>query len=301
MSRLPWFRFFDDYFTSPSHAGLSGRDLWIGAVIMSFVRSTCDHLGELQPWALLPTGKPITIAGIANKARESVADVDASILALLDTGTFTRREDGALGMPKFPEKQRGESTERAARSKAKKAATAFAPVLELAPASVSDLAPPIKFRTGHVTVASAPAPGVVARMTAITDITEKLQYGWNNHGPLAPKGLPSLTVYRPGLSSLLEDGMTPAAILEAVEQVAELVEADVLDAEDWAPSKVFSAYLGGFRLKYAKWKKERERKANALAPTPDEPSAPPMDFDSLAAGAAAQARKLKGGNDPCTS
>lgn len=245
MRRMPWFRVYDEYFTSPSHADLTGRDLWVGTVIMSLVRSSCDHLGELQPWALLPTGKPISVAGIAHKAREPIANVEKSIAALLDTGTFSRREDGAIGMPAFAEKQRGESTQRSAECRARQAEAAPLPIR----------------------LASEPTTEQRRVLSEIEALRQGLTYGHNGAPPPKPLGLPALRLYLKGVTPLLESGMTAAQLLEGAAKVAELVEAGELPKTDWTSTKVFSAWLDGMLVKHAVWVEARERKARAIAGT----------------------------------
>lgn len=300
MKRLPWLKLYDDYVSSPSHADLDPHAFAMGIGVMLLVRSTCDALDELQPWALLPTGKPVTAAGIGLKMHEpDVAKVERSLLALLDTGTFVRREDGAYGMPGFADKQRGESTERAAKSKALKAAAATdATVVQIAASATSTR--PAERRVVPVLVASTPDPAAAARATAIVDLTEKLAYGWDNRPPPTPKGLPRLRAHRSGLDGLLATGMTPAEILEAVVGVAELVEFGELPPTDWTGTKVFSGWLDGMRIKHAEWSRAKARKVAALAAVPDAESAPPMDFEAIERAAAAEVARMKG-QQPCTS
>lgn len=284
--RLPWFKVYDDYFTSPSHAELDGDALLVGIAIMAFIRATCDALGELQPWALLPTGKPVTSTGFATKARKTVEVIERSVSVLLDTGTFIRREDGAIGMPNFEPRQQADSTPRSQKSRALRRSDGAPPSATPTPARSS------------IAVPSSVTPGAITRAAELELLREKLTYGWGGHPPPQPKGLPTLRLHLKGIEPLLESGMTAAQILSAVDQVAELVDAGELPVEDWTSTKVFSGWLDSMRVAHAKW--SRKRKSRPTAEAAHESDAPPMDPAALEAAASKQLKKLQG-DKPCST
>lgn len=281
--RMPWFKAYDDLWTSPSHAELDGDALYVGLVLMSFVRAACDALGDWTPWATLPSGAPVSTTAIARKARKTVEIVEDALRGLVEAGTVEQRGDGAWGLPKFQQHQQGESTPRAKKSKAKKAAATI----------VADVLP--------MPAANAPTRGGVAqRMTEIATLVEKLSYGWNDHPPPTPKGMTRLFAYKQGLEKLLDGGLTIAEILEAVDRVAEIVEAGELPEIEWTPTRVFSGYLGEMLAKHSKWKRSLARRAEQHADA-HVPEVPAIDFDDLASKAAAAAAKYQKGGPACTS
>lgn len=294
--RLPWFRCYDDFFSSPSHAELDGDDLLVGITVMSLIWSACCALDELQPWAVLPTGKAVSLTGIAQKARKSLDVVERSIPKLLDTGTFARRDDGAIGMPKFPEKHRGESTERSQKSRARAAGRPWPqPVADYTEEEIAAAERAAFVPTIAVTSTRPPVVGSVdaQRNVALAQLKEKLQYGWKDGGPPRPRGLDPLKPHVPGIFKLFENAWTVDEILAAIDKVAELVEAGELELTDWTGTKVLSPWLDGFRAKHAQWSRKR-KPAIARAAEP-EVTGPLMDPDKMAAAAAAATDKVRRG------
>lgn len=291
--QLPWFRVYLDYYDSPSHAELNGTDLAIGNAIAALIWVTCCNLGELQPWALLPTGKPVTLAGIARQARFDVDMVACSIPRLLDTGTFARREnDGAIGMPKFAEKHRADSTVRSQKSRALKADRVWSQ------STVDEAAGDRAALVPTIAVISSSRPPVAGsadaqRNVALAVLKEKLQYGWKDGGPPRPRGLDPLKPHVPGIFKLFENSWTVDEILAAIDKVAELVEAGELELTDWTGTKVLSPWLDGFRAKHAQW--SRKRKPTVARAAEPEPTGPLMDPDKMARDAAAASERVRRG------
>jgi hypothetical protein len=111
-------------------------------------------------------------------------------------------------------------------------------------------------------VAGIPTPIKADTITEIERVREGLVYGWREGGPPRPlppgydETLPRLA-WGPKIPELLANGMTATELFDAVDEVADLVEAGVIPPTDWSPSKVFSGFLGGFRVKHAQWKRDR--------------------------------------------
>lgn len=268
--RMPWCKLSDELFTSPSHAELDGDALLVLIVLMTFVRASVDVHGW-QPWALLPSGKPISAVAIATKARKPVAIVERALAALVDAGTVDRRDDGALGLPGFERHQRGESTERAAESRARQAA---------------DL--PIRLTT-------EPTPEQRRVHIEVDRVRQALTYGWEGHTPPPrPRGLPALRLYK-GVTTLIESGWDAEVLLDAVAKVAELVEAGELPKADWTSTKVFSGWIDTMLVRHAEWQDARARRAKAMSPEPTEASAPVVGAEHVEQETRALMERLRGG------
>lgn len=115
--RAPWIKLWCDYTSTPSHDELDAHTMWVGVVLMLLVRAGNSTSLEETTWALLPTGKPYTVAGIAQRARLPVRTVIESLAALERAGTAAQRDDDAWGLPRFWKFQRSSSTERMARKR----------------------------------------------------------------------------------------------------------------------------------------------------------------------------------------
>ena len=257
---MPWFKVYDDLFTSPSHAELDGDGLLTLIVIMSFVRASCDAAGDWTPWATLPTGKPISATAIASRARKPIEVVEAAIAKLIDAGTVARRDDGAIGLPGFQRHQQGESTERGQQHRARaRAEVEASPPLRLSGEPTSE-----QRRVAH----------------ELELVREGLTYGWQGQPePPRPRGLARLRLHLKGVEALLASGMDAAGLLDAVSKVAELVEAGELPRTDWTSTKVFSGYLDGMLVQHATWIEAKRRKEIAIAPSVAEDAAPVVDAE----------------------
>lgn len=281
MKRLPWVKLWDDIFTTPSHADLDGDALLVLMTLMTFVRASCDAAGDWTPWALLPSGKPVSIEALARKARKSPAIAAASVQALVDAGTVEVRDDGAIGLPGFRRHQEGDSTPRAARCREAKRAREPNPP-----------APPRVVVLATSPVAPIDLLGGAERARHRAALAQDLVYGWNGNPPPQPKGLARLRATK-GLDGLLESGMTPEDVRAAIDKVAELVEAGELPPSDWTSAKVFSGWLDGMLVKHAEWLRRIEAKRAAIEPEP-ESTIPVMDPELMAAAATAELQKMRG-------
>lgn len=115
--RAPWIKLWADYTSTPSHDELDAQALWVGVVLMLLVRAANGSTPTETVWALQQTGRPYTIAGIAQRARLTERETEMALEALVAAGTVAQRDDGAWGLPQFWRFQRTSSSERMARKR----------------------------------------------------------------------------------------------------------------------------------------------------------------------------------------
>lgn len=119
----------------------------------------------------------------------------------------------------------------------------------------------------------AGAPLTDRSLHDVERVREALLYGWGEpkHDPPRPlppgheEPLPRLQFWR-SIHELVGGGMTADELLDAVDEVADLVEAGQIPATSWTNTYVFSGHLAGLRIKHREWRRdqaaaERNRRA----------------------------------------
>lgn len=94
--RLPWVKLWDDWYTSPSHLGLSPLALHVGPRLLCLA-SASPVRGELRG----PTGVPLTLTQLALACRLPVPKVRGILDELAACGTVETTPDGAARFPGF--------------------------------------------------------------------------------------------------------------------------------------------------------------------------------------------------------
>jgi hypothetical protein len=103
-SSRPWVKIWQTWWTTPSHADMTIETLGIGARIMSLVGAAPDQPGP-ERWCLRPDGQPLSINALARECRVSAAKLKRAVAEFEAAGTMTRRDDGAIGFPRWDEYQ----------------------------------------------------------------------------------------------------------------------------------------------------------------------------------------------------
>lgn len=114
MAERFYFKMWHSWWTGSSHIEAGADALAIGPCLMSFMRWTP---GEDQAWAVQESGRPVTVAAIARRAKWTSARVAAALRDLEDKGTVNLRSDGAWGFPKFGKAQESASAAKMRRAR----------------------------------------------------------------------------------------------------------------------------------------------------------------------------------------
>jgi hypothetical protein len=135
----PWSKIWWSWYSSRSHADLSGIALALGSPLMLMCKASTnarhrdDHSPrdsdaprDGQPYdrsdavcARQPNGRPVTVTAIARAAHFSASEVEAALQELIDAGTVYVSADGAYGFYKFWTYQESESAGRQRKHRSK--------------------------------------------------------------------------------------------------------------------------------------------------------------------------------------
>lgn len=106
-----WIKLWVAYLTTPAHLDLSEGAFGLGPLLL--LLATWDGEYDSGGWLLAEDGSPMTARSLARAThRDSIARLNSQLAELLKCGTLSRREDGALGFPKFGRWQETTSAKR---------------------------------------------------------------------------------------------------------------------------------------------------------------------------------------------
>lgn len=94
-----WVKLWVSWLTTPAHIELSEGAIGLGPLLMLLATWDGDYNGG--GWLLSESGTPLSVDAIARATRRTREAIESQIAELILCKTLTRREDGALGFPKF--------------------------------------------------------------------------------------------------------------------------------------------------------------------------------------------------------